>query len=172
MKTNNESESSRVAEACRRLIASQQTLLLSTCSSENRPDIGYAPFVVDEKGSFYIFISELAKHTQNLRGHSKASILFIQPESECRNLFARERLVLCCSAEETLTGRKEYGLMLEALEIKFGGIVAVLRSLPDFHLFKLAPESGQYIAGFGQAFALSLKQGELYPAALQASKED
>lgn len=162
MKENNESESSRLNRECRRLIASQKTLLLSTCSSNNQPDISYAPFVFDEKASFYIFISELAMHTRNLLNHSKAAILFIKPESDSSNLFARERLILNCSAKEVLSRREDYFSMLNALEAEFGEVVAVLRSLTDFHLFKLTPESGQYIAGFGKAFTVNLKNGEFH----------
>ncbi len=39
---------------------------------------------------FYIFISELASHTQNLRVNKHASIMFLRPETETRELFARE----------------------------------------------------------------------------------
>ena len=172
MKENNESESRRLGRDCRQLIASQQTLLLSTCASNNQPDISYAPFAVDDKGRFYIFISDLAMHTENLRSQSKAAIMFIKPEADSRNLFARERLVLSCRAEEVLSGCEDYVRMLEALEAKFGEIVALLRSLSDFHLFMLTPESGQYIAGFGKAFTVNLRNGEFHLIAkAHASKE-
>ena len=40
------------------LMASQQTLLLSTVSANGIPDISYAPFVRDHAGVFYIYVSE------------------------------------------------------------------------------------------------------------------
>ena len=81
------------------LIASQQTLLLSTASTNGVPDISYAPFVRDQAGAFYIYVSEMACHTVNLLNNPQASLLFIQAESEARNLFARERAVLNCSVK-------------------------------------------------------------------------
>ena len=84
------------------LIASQQTLLLSTASANGIPDISYAPFVSDQAGLFYIYVSEMACHTANLLNNPQASILFIRPESESPNLFARERAVLSCSVSEII----------------------------------------------------------------------
>lgn len=48
------------------LIASQQTLLLSTASPNGIPDISYALFVRDPTGHYYIFISELDSHNDSL----------------------------------------------------------------------------------------------------------
>ena len=67
------------------LIASQQTLLLSTASANGIPDISYAPFVRDQEGLFYIYVSHMACHTANLLNNPLASILFIRPESESGN---------------------------------------------------------------------------------------
>lgn len=61
------------------LIASQQTLLLSTASANGVPDISYAPFVCNHAGIFYIYVSEMTFHTANLLDNPQASILFIRP---------------------------------------------------------------------------------------------
>ncbi|MDD1613026.1 MAG: pyridoxamine 5'-phosphate oxidase family protein [Methylococcaceae bacterium] len=155
------SEQSRIALDVQRLITSQQTLLLATCSPEGEPEISYAPFVRDERGSFYIFISELAKHTRHLRHNPKASLLFIEPEAGCRNLYARARVVFNCAARCIAPESESYQHHLDALENKFGDTVALLRSLPDFHLFELTPETGQYIAGFGKAYTINLKENRI-----------
>jgi len=149
------------ADAYRQLLDAQQTLLLSTCSADSQPDISYAPFVRDEQGHFYIFISALAKHTRNLLQNPKASALFIEPEAGCRNLFARARIVFNCRARTIAPGEPAYDRQLLALEDKFGNVVALLRTLPDFHLLELTPESGQYVAGFGKAYAIDLQAGTL-----------
>ena len=91
--TSNENLTCMAAD-CRKLIASKMTLLLSTASTESVPEISYAPYVQDRAGDFYIYVSELAAHTANLITNRQASILFIHPESESANLFARERAVL------------------------------------------------------------------------------
>jgi putative heme iron utilization protein len=143
------------------LLASQQTLLLSTASANDVPDISYAPFVRDHSGLFFIYVSEMACHTANLLDNPQASILFIRPESESRNLFARERAVFNCSLKEIVRDTEIYTNRIKALHDKFGEVVSVLRSLSDFHLFSLRPESGRYVVGFGRAFAINVNDGTL-----------
>jgi putative heme iron utilization protein len=143
------------------LMASQQTLLLSTASANGVPDISYAPFVRDEAGIFYIYVSEMACHTVNLLNNPEASILFIRPESESPNLFARERVVLSCSVTEIIRGDAIYADRIQALQDKFGEVVSVLSSLSDFHLFALRPENGRYVIGFGRAFSINVNDGSL-----------
>jgi len=143
------------------LMASQQTLLLSTASTNGVPDISYAPFVRDDAGVFYIYVSELACHTVNLLNNPQASLLFIRPESESPNLFARERAVLNCSITEISRDDAIYADRIQALQDKFGEVVSMLRSLPDFHLFALRPENGRYVIGFGRAFNINVTDGTL-----------
>jgi heme iron utilization protein len=151
------------AKTLQELLASQQTLLLSTASVTGVPDLSYAPFVRDEAGCFYIFISELAAHTANLLNNPQASIMFIRPESETPNLFARERAIFNCKVREIGRSEQIYTAQLKALQDQFGEVVHLLRSLSDFHLFALCPESGQYVAGFGQAYTINIKDGTLSP---------
>jgi putative heme iron utilization protein len=146
-----------------KLLTSQQTLMLSTASSSGNPDISYAPFIRNDLGVFYIFVSEMARHTNNLLTNPQASILFIRPEAECNNLFARERAVINCSVKEIPKEDKTYPLQLDALQDKFGEVVALLRSLSDFHLFALEPQNGRYIIGFGRAFTLDVNNDSLLP---------
>jgi len=146
---------------CHELIASQQTLTLSTASANCVPDISYAPFVRDHTGLFYIYVSELASHTANLLNNPQASIMFIRSESESSNLFARERAVFSCRVKEIARDDEIYTVRLNALQDKFGEVVSLLRSLSDFHLFALYPESGRYVAGFGRAFTINVNDGSL-----------
>lgn len=154
---------SGMAADCRELIVSKKTLLLATASKDGAPDISYAPYVRDPSGRFYIYVSELAAHTVNLMNNPQASILFIHPESESANLFARERAVFGCSVDEVSGDDDNYNQQLQALQKKFGEVVSVLRSLPDFHLFELTPTKGQYVVGFGRAFSIDVEDGSLSP---------
>lgn len=108
------------------LLASQQTLLLSTASASGVPDLSYAPFVRDQTGCFYIFVSELAGHTANLLHNPKASVMFIRPESESRNLFARERAAFNCTVQELKRDEPTYTTQLLAFQDKFGEVISVL----------------------------------------------
>ena len=155
-------ESSRkITNAYHELISSQQTLILASISKDNLPHISYAPYVRDHDGTFYIYVSELAQHTANLLENQQASILFIRPESETNNLFARERIVFSCRVDKIQPNEVAFDVQLQAMQKKFGEVVAILRNLPDFHLFALKPECGQYVVGFGQAFAINITNGTL-----------
>ena len=167
-----EQEFEDIAHCYQELMSSQQTLLFSTASTNGVPDISYAPFVRDHAGVFYIFVSEMASHTANLLNNPQASILFIAPESESRNLFARERAVLSCSVQEISRDDAIYPDRIQALQDKFGEVVSVLRSLSDFHLFALRPENGRYIVGFGRAFTINVIDGTLLHINSETGKPD
>lgn len=160
---NHTSDLTERATALQKLLASQQTLLLSTASTTGIPGISYAPFVRDGQGCFYILISELAVHTDNLLSNPQASVMFVRPESESNNLFARERAIFGCTVKEIGRSDDIYQAQLMAMQDQFGEIVGVLRSLSDFHLFALSPESGRHVAGFGQAYTINVKDGSLSP---------
>ncbi len=151
------------AKSLQSLLASQQTLLLSTSSTAGIPDLSYAPFVQDKAGCLYIFVSELATHTANLQNNPRASVMFIRAESESSNLFARERAIFDCHCREVDQNEPLYSTQLKALQDKFGQVVSLLRTLTDFHLFALSPENGRYVLGFGQAYSINIKDGSLLP---------
>lgn len=146
---------------CQALIESQQTALLATADAEGVPHNSYAPYVRDASGTFYVFVSELAQHTQNLLHNPHASVFFIRPESESGNLFARERVGFQCAVEPISNTDPRYAEQLSELQAKFGDIVPMLRGLPDFHLFALTPRQGTYVVGFGRAFSIQLPDGAL-----------
>jgi putative heme iron utilization protein len=147
------SEWQDLQSACDELILQQQTLLLSTLSADLKTDISYAPYI-KEGNDFYIFVSELASHTQNLGVHPQAAILFIEPESLAANPFARKRLTLDCAVTEIGSAESDFDRVLRAMVARFGSVVGVLRTLPDFHLFCLRPVGGRFVAGFGKAYAV------------------
>jgi putative heme iron utilization protein len=133
---------------------SLHTIQLATLDKADEPYISYTPFVRIES-NFYIFISQLATHTQNLLRNPKLSVLLIEDEATTKNMFARKRLNLKCHASEIKNESDNWSTILDAFEARQGNTVKLLRTLNDFHLFKLIPESGTFVKGFGQAFELS-----------------
>ena len=133
---------------------SVKTLQLSSITSEGKPNASYSPFVQDDQGSFYIFISQLASHTNDLIENPEASILLLEDESQARQIFARQRISYQCTVDIIGTENSDYEVMLDALEKRFGNMVELLRTLPDFILFRLSPYEGQYVQGFGKAYKL------------------
>ncbi len=155
MADSTQNEKQNYTEQYQQLIQSQQTLVLSTVTEQGKPHSSYAPFTRDAEGIFYIFVSELAVHTKNMLKNGSASILFIKSESETKNLFARERVVLDCEINEVQPQDECYYKRMLIMREKFGETVALLQSLPDFHLLALKAVEGKYIAGFGKAFSIN-----------------
>lgn len=139
------------------LLQSQKTLLLSTVSNQDFPEISYAPYVKDQQGVFYIYVSDLAAHTENLLDNGFASIMFIRNEEQSPNLFARERAIFTCTVSEISKDTECYEKQIEAMKQQLGETVNLLASLPDFHLLALKPVEGRYIAGFGRAFKINME---------------
>ncbi len=136
-------------------MATRSALHLATVDAEGRPHASYAPFVAGDGGrDMYVFVSELSQHTGNLRATACASALLIEDEAQAAEAFARRRLVFECSAE--LVGREAplWRGIVDRFEARFGEIVDTLRQLKDFVLFRLHPESGLYVKGFGQAYRI------------------
>jgi len=59
-----------------------QSLMLSTVTPAGQPQASYTPFVTDRDRAFYIFVSGLSSHTQNLQTTCKAGILLIEDEAD------------------------------------------------------------------------------------------
>lgn len=148
---------------------SRKSLVMSTLDDKGQTETSVAACLFYEE-CFYIFISELSQHTQNLlkatAGDQKTHIsgLLLADEVDTEQMFARERLSFQFlvekfpvptkqAASESNQANNEYQNVLQQFAIQFGEVVSVLQSLPDFHLFKLIPQKGNYVVGFGQAFA-------------------
>lgn len=159
---------------CDDLLGQQQSLLIASLSASGTADISYAPYLYDS-GGFYILVSELAAHTQNLLARPQASILLIEPEASATNPFARKRLRLDCTVREILKNAADYQNALQGMADKFGDIIGVLSALTDFHMLCLQPVRGQFVAGFGKAFAvdaqLNLQNAALLGAATGEDRE-
>ena len=137
--------------------SSVKTLSLSTLTDEGQPNISYAPFVTDDDGFFYVFLSQLASHTQDLLNQHIASIMLMEDEQNSRQLFARQRITYHCKISIIRSDNKTYDEILNNFESSFGSIIPLLRNLPDFILFKLSPTEGRYVEGFGKAYELTGK---------------
>ncbi|WP_116644155.1 heme utilization protein HutZ [Salinivibrio sp. HTSP] len=128
-----------------------RTLQLATVDAQGKPNVSYAPFIQREDG-FYILISEIARHARNLQENPNLSLMMIEDEGSAKQIFARQRLSFDARAEmvERNTGAWQAGI--DALKARFGDIIESLSGLEDFRLFRLVPENGLYVKGFGQAF--------------------
>lgn len=149
-----QSEQTEILAAIQQLMRAFQTVLLSTCSVDAAPEISYSPYAVVE-GKLYIFLSDLARHTANLKNNPKASLLFIESEADAKNLHARTRVTFKAQAEIVDRESEEAKNALAAMESRFGQIMQLLASLPDFHFFALTTQEAVLVRGFADAHPVS-----------------
>lgn len=134
-----------------------QSLMLSTVTSTGQPQASYAPFVMDGDRQFYIFISGLSNHTENLQRSPQAGVLLIQDEASAKQIFARQRLMYDCDVTLIERHDPQWTIYADRFKTRFGAIIDMLRQLPDFQVFRLKPRSGRFVMGFGAAYEVDPK---------------
>ena len=132
-----------------------RSLVLGTVGEKGLPRVSYAPYVRDACGNFFVYLSHLSEHTSELITNKVASILLVEDESGVEQIFARVRISYLCDVVTIDRDDALYESTLDRFKDRFGNVMDVLRSLPDFVLFQLSPRSGRFVTGFGQAYDLT-----------------
>jgi len=136
------------------LLGNQQSLQMATLDAEGLPEASYAPFVWFDNAC-YLFLSLLARHTQNLNVNPSLSLLIIEDEAKTRNQFARRRIIWQGQTEKIGRDVELFKTVMQKFRDRFGDFIDIIEPLQDFQLFKVTPKSGRFIRGFAQAFQLS-----------------
>ncbi|MDP3920053.1 MAG: pyridoxamine 5'-phosphate oxidase family protein [Candidatus Omnitrophota bacterium] len=124
---------------------------------ENRPYVSATGFLYDDSesekglGKVYYLMSDLARHTRNLRKNPEASLLVVEAEVSL-SIHERKRLTALGTVEavlgrenhESLKGR--YMKVFPRSEIFFG--------LADFHFYSMPLREIHWYGGFGKAEVL------------------
>lgn len=142
------------AEVLAALRASVRSVQLATIDADGDPHAGYTPFAFDG-AAFVVLVSQLSVHTRDLLATGRCGAMLIEDEADAAKIFARTRAMYRCRAEVVERDGPERERLLEVLHERHGKMIGLLRQLPDFVLFRLVPDSGQFVMGFGQAFRLS-----------------
>jgi len=138
----------------RALRDSSKAALLATLAQEQMPCASYAPLVwVDD--SCYVYLSDLASHTRNLKRCPSLSLLLMEDEDRVANAFARRRITF--EATVVIVEREDplFARVLAEFRHCFGKVMDMIEPLPDFHLFRLQLKAGRFVRGFGQAYELT-----------------
>ena len=130
---------------------SRRTLQLATISSEGRPNVSYTPFVLLE-GKYYILISKIARHANNLLANPQISFMMIEDEANLKTIHARKRLTYEAEALVVERETEQWQIVVSVMKNRFGDVIEDLSSMADFILFELKPENGLFVKGFGKAF--------------------
>ena len=141
-----------------------QSLTISSLDDKGNPFSSYAPFV-KYKHKYYVYLSLMAKHSNNLTQNPKASIFFCEDEKDCKNIFAKKRATLQCEVKRLEQNSNEEKEILEQFGLKFGNeMITMLKNLGDFYLFEFKPFYGEAVFGFGKAYNLG---GEFFEEFIQ-----
>ena len=83
------------------------------------------------------------------------SVLFIDDEIKTKQIFARRRLNFDCTTTLITRETEKWQEIVDKFEIRFGELISTLRSLPDFRILQLTPNTGRFVIGFGTAYNIS-----------------
>ena len=125
------------------------------------PEISYSPSIVDEDKNIYILVSTLTKRTESLLAERNVSLMFIEPEEQCKEIYVRTRLIFLCNTlqidREMGAGHLLWDELVEQFTEKFGDIINMLVSFKDFKMFRFRPIRGTFVKGFGKAYTIEGK---------------
>lgn len=133
-----------------------KSTVLSTIDKRGNPFTSYAPFV-KENGNYYIYISSMARHYENLSLNNKLSLFFIEDEISCENIFGRKRVVIQCTSKKLPRDNEKFEKLMKKFELNHGKTASMLKTMKDFSIFEFTPFEGEAIFGFGEAYDLGGK---------------
>ncbi len=131
-----------------------KTVILSTVSEDGEPFASHSPFVEDEDGNFYVFISTSVQHSHNMYNTKKAHILFLEDESKTKHIYARRRLYFKAKAEKFDENDERTEKIAQLFEKRFEKQASLVREMPSSRFYKLTPSEGNFVIGFGAAYKL------------------
>ena len=136
------------------LVGLQRTASLGTLRAGS-PEVTmvlYAPS--PDFSAFWLHLSRLAHHTQNILADSRVSLMIAEPDNRekaaqtlVRVTIQGEASLLQGKAPEAGNVRKLYLARFPEAETMF--------ELGDFALYRVVPKGGRFVAGFGKTFDLT-----------------
>ncbi len=136
----------------RRLLGEVRVGSLSTLN-KGAPYGSMAPFCADDKGNILVHLTRLAQHTRNIEEDPRVSLLVCDTDGPDKDPIALPRLNMGGQMETLERDSEEYNEGKATYLARFPSAKMVFQ-LPDFTLYRLAPDSIHLVAGFGKAFNL------------------
>jgi len=132
-----------------------QSVLLSTVDKDAEPFASYSPFVEDDEGNFYVFISTAVNHSHNMNATGKAHIMFLEDESVTDHIYARRRMYFRADAEKFEENDERTEKIHNLFKERFEDKVSFFSMMKDSRFYKLTPRDGNFVLGFGGAYKIS-----------------
>jgi putative heme iron utilization protein len=136
------------------LIRSQEMASLGTLR-KGEPMVSMVLYAhAKDFSEFYINISRLAMHTQNILKHPQISLLIYDPEYPTGNPQATVRVSISGIADIVHPTGSEYE-SAKRFYLEKHPSAAMTFQLGDFSIYRIRPKSGRYVAGFGKIFNIT-----------------
>lgn len=113
-------------------------------SDDGVPYVSMTPYDFDDKGRPFVYISDIAHHTKNLKNKADCSLMVFK---EDKNPFASERITLIGKMTQ-VTDKDELKKLKKSYVKKFEDAEA-FDELHDFCIFRMEVTKVHYIGGFG-----------------------
>ena len=107
----------------------------------------FRPEEGEKVGNFFLFLSQLARHSKNIERNPAVSLLVVERDPGVP-LPERKRLTIVGTAEVVASEQEKK--LLETQYRKEFPFSEIFFSLPDFRFFRIRPNSAHWIAGFGE----------------------
>jgi putative heme iron utilization protein len=140
-----------VNAALSQLLGSVRAGVLLTMT-EDGPSGSHVPFLIGSDWTiFYVHLSALAQHTQNLQKDTRVALFVGEPDSPEKNPLSLRRVNFMGRADPLARESERYAEIQSQYVAKYKQS-AMMFSLADFQLWELSMNSAHLVAGFGQAY--------------------
>ena len=106
--------------------------------------------------NYYIHISSLAQHTRDIQNDPRVSLLFMEENADISDPQQLARVTILGRAFAVSPGDAD-APEARNLYLKRYPASAPYFTFPDFHMYRIRAESGRFVAGFAQAFNLTVQ---------------
>jgi len=131
--------------SARRLLCEAMTAALGTLAPDGFPFVSLVTVATEPDGTPNMLLSALALHTRNLEADGRASLLLRPGGTAPGDPLALGRLTLVGRAERVTRADMPKGRFLARHPA-----AALYADFPDFAFWRLRPERGHLVAGFGR----------------------
>jgi hypothetical protein len=131
------------AQIARTLMAEQGSIALGTLTAEGHPYVSLVLTAPDANGAPLMLLSDLAQHSRNLAADGRVSLLFDGTAGSADPLDGARLTVLG-------TARRHADPAARARYVARHPSAARYAGFGDFHLYRVAIDRAQLVAGFGR----------------------
>ena len=136
------------------LLRETRTAALGTIRN-GAPTVSMVTYAAAEDFSaFYLHVSQLAQHTQDMEKDKHISLLVTEPDDGREDPQTLARVSIRGNAEVIPLGAPGYMLAKNLYRARFPKAESLFE-FGDFELWRITPKGGRYVAGFAKAFNLT-----------------